>query len=80
MANEDFIPDDNLGIQGEVRKVTVASTTWVIFEFVSPTIPRRPPILVFQSENREQVFETVDYPRNWRTLPDRELLALARFD
>ncbi|HEX4681212.1 MAG TPA: hypothetical protein VH277_00815 [Gemmatimonadaceae bacterium] len=80
MANDDFIPSDNLGIQGEVRKVTTGSTTWVVFEFVSPTIPRRPPVLVFHSENREQVFETVDYPRNWRTLPDGELMGLARFD
>lgn len=80
MGKDDIFPDDNLGIQGEVRKIRVGEATWLVFEFVSPTVPRRPPVLVFHSEDRESVFETVDYPRNWRTLPDAELLSLARRD
>jgi hypothetical protein len=78
MGKDEIFPDDNLGIQGEVRKIKVGEVSWLVFEFVSPTIPRRPPVLVFHSEDREQVFETVDYPKHWRTLPDPELLALAR--
>lgn len=78
MSNDESFPDDNLGIQGAVRKIKVGETSWLVFEFVSPTIPRRPPVLVFHSEDGEHVFETVDYPRAWRTLPDAELLALAR--
>jgi hypothetical protein len=78
MGKHDIFPDDNLGIQGQVRKIKVGEVSWFVFEFVSPTIPRRPPVLVFHSEDRKHVFETVDYPKHWRTLPDAELLALAR--
>jgi hypothetical protein len=78
MPKDEFFADDNVGIQGEVRKVTAGDTSWFVFEFVSPTIPRRPPVLVFHSDNREHVFETVNYPKNWRSLPDGELLAIAR--
>jgi hypothetical protein len=80
MPNDAFLADDNLGIRGEVRKVTAGESSWLVFEFQSPTIPRRPPVLVFHSSNRENVFETVDYPRNWRTLTDAELLAIARLE
>jgi len=78
MPTEEFLADDNLGIRGEVRRVTVGETYWLVFEFQSPTVPRRPPVLVFHSADREHVYETVVYPRTWRTLTDAELLALAR--
>ena len=78
MPNDALLPDDNLGIRGEVRNVTSSEASWLVFEFQSPTIPRRPPVLAFHSPDRKHVFETVDYPRNWRTLTDAELLALLR--
>ncbi|HXT17168.1 MAG TPA: hypothetical protein VN706_16140 [Gemmatimonadaceae bacterium] len=78
MSNDPHFPDDNLGIQGEVRKISVDDSSWHVFEFVSPRIPRRPPVLVFHAVGRDEVFETVDYPKTWRTLSDADLLALVR--
>lgn len=78
MQNDPMLPQDTLGIQGELREVTARGATWRIFEYVSPTVPRRAPVLVFYTMDGDFVFETVDYPKEWRALPGEDLLALAR--
>ncbi|HKW49646.1 MAG TPA: hypothetical protein VJN70_19470 [Gemmatimonadaceae bacterium] len=61
--------------QRSARRVTRDGMLWLVYEFLSEFDRRQTPSLVFESE--AAVRRVRNYPNNWRTLNDAELLALS---
>jgi hypothetical protein len=62
--------------QRTARHLTVDAVPWLVYEFPAMPFDRRStPSLIFESETT--VRRVRDFPANWRTLSDEELLALS---
>ena len=70
------MPDDGLGLIGDIRSFVLDGVEWRAFEYRSPVIPSSDLRLVLMSPRLRH--ETTVFPSNWRWLTPDELMALFR--